>query len=109
MALVYPMIVVILGFATLVSRCSIVIPKFKIIFDQLGATLPSPTRILINGSAWFVRYGWLVAIVLIVIGILVQRWIKTKPGRLWWDGFVLKVPLIRGLSPARFTQTSPEP
>ena len=52
MALVYPMIVIFLGILTLIFSMVYVIPKFKIVFEQMGAALPLPTRILIFGSAW---------------------------------------------------------
>ena len=97
MALVYPIIVIVLGIATLVFSMVYVIPKFKIIFEGLGATLPLPTRLLIFGSAWMVRYGWAVIIVLIMGGIFLRRWVQTKPGRLWWDTLLLRTPLIRGI------------
>jgi type II secretory pathway component PulF len=97
MALVYPMIVIILGAATLIFSMVYVIPKFKVIFDGLGATLPLPTRILIYGSAWMLKYGWAIIVILVIAGTLVHRWIKTAPGRLWWDRLLLRTPMIRGI------------
>jgi len=97
MALVYPMIVIVLGLATLVFSMVYIIPKFKVVFVQLGSTLPLPTKILIHGSEWFVRYGWVLAIVIGVAFELTRRWIKTRPGRLWWDGLLIRTPLIRGI------------
>ncbi|MFC1452867.1 type II secretion system F family protein [Verrucomicrobiota bacterium] len=97
MALVYPMIVITLGAATLVFSMVYVIPRFKTIFEQLGETLPLPTRILIGTSSWLVRYGWAALIALIILFTLANRGAKTKKGRLVWDRFLLKLPLIRGI------------
>lgn len=109
MALVYPMIVLALGAGTLVFSMIFVIPRFSAIFQDLNATLPLPTRILIGLSSGLIRYGWLAAAILIILAVLANRAVKTKAGRLWWDGFQLRIPLIRGIvassSYAQFAQT----
>jgi type IV pilus assembly protein PilC len=97
MALVYPMIVLLMGAATLVFSMVYVIPKFKQIFDTIGHTLPLPTRMLIASSGWFARYGLVVLAVLVIAGIMANRAVKTEQGRFWWDGFLLRMPLIRGI------------
>jgi len=97
MAFVYPAIVVVLGFATLVFSMLYVIPKFKMVFEQMGQALPLPTRILIGVSAWLAKYGWLAAIAVAILAVLANRLVKTEQGRLWWHTFLLKVPLIRGI------------
>ena len=97
MALVYPMIVLTLGIATLIFSMIYVVPKFKTIFDQLGETLPLPTRMLISGSAWITRYGWAGLIVIVIAIVMMNRAIQTKRGRLWWDAFLLKLVLVRGV------------
>jgi type II secretory pathway component PulF len=61
MALVYPLIVMVLGICTLVFSMVYVVPKFKTIFEQMDQALPLPTRILINTSDFLVRYGLFVA------------------------------------------------
>jgi len=97
MALVYPLIVLVLGAATLLFSLVYVVPKFKIIFEQLGETLPLPTRILITGSSWFARYGWAGILGLVLVGVVLNRAVRTRRGRLWWDGLLLRVPLVRGV------------
>jgi len=97
MAFTYPVIVIVLGCATLVYAMVAVIPKFQMIFREMGQALPLPTRILIGSSAWLAHYGWLAAIVVAFGGVMANRAVKTPAGRLWWHGFLLKVPLIRGI------------
>ena len=65
MALVYPLIVLFMGVITLIFSMVYVVPKFQMVFAQLGETLPLPTRMLIGGSQWLVRYGWIALIVTI--------------------------------------------
>lgn len=97
MALVYPMIVVTLGFLTLVFTMIVIIPKFEEVFKQMDKALPLPTRMLINSAAITTRYGWLMAIGVIFLCIMFHRAINTEKGRFWWDGVKLRMPLIKGI------------
>ena len=97
MALVYPMIVLVIGGATLIFAMLYVIPKFEKVFKQMNQALPLPTRILIESSTWFVKYGWVVLAVVVFLVFMAKRAINTKQGRLWWDGLQLRMPLVRGV------------
>jgi type II secretory pathway component PulF len=97
MALVYPVIVLVLGLATLVFSMVYVVPKFEMVFKQLGETLPLPTRILIGSSTWLARYGWLALIGVVVASIMANRAVKTQRGQLWWHGVLLRMPLVKGI------------
>ncbi len=97
MALVYPMIVIGMGVITLIFSMIFVVPKFQMVFDQLGQALPLPTKILIASSKWMAEYGWLALIVIVIISIMMNRFVKTTRGRYWWHGVLLKMPLIKGI------------
>lgn len=97
MALVYPIIVLVMGAGTLVFSMVNVVPKFEKIFNDMGATLPLPTQILINTSGWLAKYGLFVAIAGVMLSVLFGRFINTPKGRRWWDGLKLKMPLIKGI------------
>jgi type II secretory pathway component PulF len=97
MALVYPLIVMVMGAATLIFSMIYVVPKFEQVFKQLGQALPLPTQMLIGMSTWMAHYGWLALIVMVIGVIMAQRAIRTAKGRVWWHGFLLKMPLIKGI------------
>lgn len=97
MALVYPCIVMVVGVGTLIFAMTFVIPRFTLIFKDMGSTLPLPTRILIGISYGLIHYGWLIVIVLVVAGFMFRRYLRTETGRLWWHGLQLRVPLIRDI------------
>ena len=97
MALVYPAIVLSLGVLTLIFSMVVVVPKFSVIFEQMDQALPLPTQILIGTSQWLARYGVFVMIGTVIGSIMANRAVKTTKGRLWWHGFILKMPLIRGV------------
>lgn len=97
MALVYPCVVLSVGIITLIFAMVWVIPRFSIIFEDLGSTLPLPTRIMIGLSRGMVHYGWLIMIGTVALTIMFRRYIRTETGRMWWHGFHLKTPLIRNI------------
>jgi type II secretory pathway component PulF len=96
-ALTYPVIVVILGIGTVTFAMIKVVPQFMSIFKNMHVALPLSTRMLIGLSAFVKNYGIFVLIALILGAIFFQRYIKTPKGRYWWDGIMLKTPLIKGV------------
>jgi len=75
-----------------------VVPKMTEMYADMGGQLPIATRILI-GLSNFTRGTWFITIPLIIGAIyLFKRWIKTAPGRLWWDRFKLNVPIFGRLN-----------
>ena len=97
MALVYPLIVLLMGVATMIFCMVYVVPKFKVVFESMGESLPLPTQILINSSTWLVKYGWATLVVVGILVVLATRSIQTRAGRRVWDGLKLKTPLIKGV------------
>jgi len=97
MALVYPIIVLVMGVATMIFCMVYVIPKFSEIFEQLGSTLPLPTRMLIGMSKFMLHYGWLAIGVLAIAVVLLFRYLGTPTGKQRWHRLQLKAPFIRGI------------
>jgi general secretion pathway protein F len=97
MALVYPAIVLFMGFATMIFSMVFVIPKFSSIFLELGSTLPLPTRMLIGMSEWLLKYGWLALAALVGGGVLLSRALQTPTGKQRWHRMQLKTPFIKGI------------
>ncbi len=96
-ALTYPAIVLVAGVVTVIFAMVKVIPQFSKVFESLGDSLPLPTRILVGSSEFFVKYGILVIGALVFGIVLFRRHIKTREGRLWFDGLKLRAPLIKGI------------
>lgn len=107
--MLYPAIMMVVGFGIVSILMTVVIPKISQMFEDMGATLPLVTRVLI-GTADFVREKWWLVLALAAVGLFVfLRWKKTEKGRAKWDAFLLKLPvfgpLIRMLAIARFSRT----
>lgn len=96
-ALSYPVIVLIFGVFAVVAALVWIIPKFEKVFSSMGATLPLPTRILIGMSNALINWGWLIAIIAVVLGVLFVKWKNSPSGRYKVDGWKLRAPLIKGI------------
>ena len=97
MALTYPVIVLVLGVVTVIIAMVKIVPQFKKVFDGMHMALPLPTRILLGFSHFITYYGIFLLIALVLGAILFLRYIQAPAGRLWWDGFKLRVPLVKGI------------
>jgi general secretion pathway protein F len=108
-AAAYPLVVMSVGLISAVVMLTWVLPKIIATIGADPATLPAPTRILLGISSFLANYGWLAAIVLIAAGYAFVKWKDTPPGRLSWDSFKLKIPMIgtvlRTLAVGRFART----
>ena len=93
-ALRYPTIVIIAMCVAFLVIVTVVVPKFSHIFDKIGLDLPLPTKILIFIADAIFGYWWLIIIVGFVVVFGFRKLIKTKAGRLWWDGTLLNMPLF---------------
>jgi MSHA biogenesis protein MshG len=93
----YPIIVVVFIFIALIIINLFVVPEFSGIFNKLGADLPLPTIILIGTSNFMQKYwiGILVVITASLVGFF--QWKKTPDGKLKWDQFILKLPVLGGV------------
>ncbi len=108
-AMIYPTLLFVVAVSTITMLLTYVLPQFQPIFDQAGAKLPRPTRILI-AMGDFVRVdGLLMLVVLLILGFVAYRALKDPKTRIVWERFVLRIPLagplVRRSQAARFTRT----
>jgi MSHA biogenesis protein MshG len=90
----YPIIVMVTICLAAMFLSAFVIPKFAPVFAQLKGNLPLPTRILLGSSA-VVKDYWpyaIGAVALFVYGF--RMWLRTADGRMRWDRFKLRVPVM---------------
>lgn len=95
MALIYPGIVITMGLLTMIFTMTFIVPRFTSILTELGSALPLPTRILVAISSGLVRFGWALALAIGFGVVLFRRYLRTPAGRLRWDAFRLRVPVVR--------------
>ncbi|MFZ7126502.1 MAG: type II secretion system F family protein [Desulfobacterales bacterium] len=108
-ALIYPLFLVLLGGVSIIILMTVVIPKFSIIFSDLGATLPLSTRILLTSSHLLRNYFWVLIVAAAAAAFAADRYRRTPAGRLAIDRRMIRLPLVgelvRSIETARFTRT----
>jgi len=108
-AMMYPIIMMVVGVIIVSVLFVVVVPKIRKIFDRLESSLPLPTEILIGVSTFVSNYWWLIILVVSGGTLLFVRFIRSEKGREKWDRFVLRIPvfgpLVRMIAIARFTKT----
>lgn len=95
-ALTYPCIVLGIGVLAVIFAMVKIVPQFTELFKSMGQELPVPTKILMAMSEGMIRYGVFYALGLVVAVLLFRKWTQGA-GRLKWDAFKLKMPLVKGL------------
>ncbi len=106
-AMIYPMIMIIVGVVVVSILMVFVVPKITQLLR--GKELPLATKILIGISDFATNYWLLVMFSLLLLTIAFQLFVNSKRGGLLWDNFKLRVPvfgdLLRKQSMARFATT----
>jgi type II secretory pathway component PulF len=109
----YPLFLLILGMLSATIIVTFMLPKILATIDTGVAALPLPTRILMGisdslRSMFSSAGGWAVLAGLVVGLIALRRWTKTV-GRVQWDAFKLKIPILgpvlQTIAVGRFART----
>jgi type IV pilus assembly protein PilC len=109
-AMVYPTVSLVMILSITAGLVVGIVPKFKVIFDQLGMKeLPPITQVLLDISM-FLQNQWWLALILItgsVVGFITFK--RSKRGTKLWHKFLLNMPifgqLVRKVAISRFSRT----
>lgn len=96
-ALVYPIFIIFSFVVVLVIMLMFVIPQLSQILIETGQDLPIYTRLVIGLSDFFVAYGIVLFILVIVVTIFTLRYIQTEAGRRSLDQAKLTIPYVGNL------------
>ena len=96
-ALIYPVFVIFTFFVVMGLMFVVVIPKLSAIILDSGQDVPFFTTIIIALSNFFVQYGFLVIIFMMLLGIWLWRLSSTSAGKIYLDKMRLSVPLVGNL------------
>lgn len=107
-ALIYPAILVATGGLSMIVLFIFVLPKFSVIFAELGGALPLPTRMLISIGNGLKASWWMLLPLMLAGWFAARHYITTTTGgRYWWDSIKMRLMggLIQKLETARFCRT----
>ncbi len=108
-ALIYPSVISIVGGAAVVVLLTFVVPKFTMIFSDMGKALPLPTIILLAVSNGLRQYWWVILLFVLGVFFYLRYYLKSEGGRRWWDNIKFRLPLFgklyREAAVANFART----
>lgn len=92
-AMVYPVIVFVGMIVIVVLMMVLVVPKLTAMYEDFGAELPGPTKLLMSISGFFVNQWYVIAIVSIGGFMLFRNWVKTEVGALLFEQITFRIPI----------------
>jgi general secretion pathway protein F len=108
-AMIYPVLLSVVGLLSVTILTLFVIPKFASIFKDMGVPLPLPMAVLSGLSSLLSRYWWLALAMICIAGLYFKRLRESAEGRLKWDRWLLRIPLVgavlRKVEVARFSRS----
>lgn len=106
-AMIYPTILVLTGGASIIVLLTFVLPRFSVIFSELGSALPLPTQILLTLSNGLKSYWYIALAIVIGVWAFLRRYVRSESGRYRWDALKLRMvgDVTRRLETARFCRT----
>ena len=97
-ALIYPIILVVVGIGAIAMLLTQVLPQFVPLFQQTGATLPAPTRVVMALGDFVSNYGLYAGLGAIALVLGIRQALKQPRVRTVWDRFALRLPVFGPLS-----------
>src|ERR1700757_1034386 len=93
-ALVYPALLIFTATAIVTYLVTFVVPKFGLLYRDLGVELPTPTKVLIAITVDYRPYilGGVALLVLAVMGV--YFWSRSEQGGVAFDRFKFKLPVL---------------
>ena len=107
-AMIYPALLCLVGIASVIILLTFVVPRFATLFEESHMQMPLPTQVMLQVSYFVKTYWWMAALTLAAAIIGARTYIGTVRGRLRWDTWRLKIPLLgdalRKAETARFAR-----
>jgi general secretion pathway protein F len=106
-AMIYPAILIITGGISIIILLTFVLPKFSVIFAELGGALPLPTQILLSLSEGLRVFWWIILLTIAAGWAAFRYYLKSDEGRYRWDAFKIRImgEVIGKLETVRFCRT----
>lgn len=96
-AMIYPAILTVVAFLSVFLLLGFVVPRFEVLFSNMGKALPLPTQIVVALGHWTASYGWMLVVLIIVAVFAWRRALRRTDFRAWKDGMMLRLPLLGNL------------
>ncbi|MGE4318674.1 MAG: type II secretion system F family protein [Deferribacterales bacterium] len=103
-AMIYPSVVLTLGFAVVTFMLAYVVPRLQDIFKSAGAEIPAATKLLLLVSSFLQVFGLpLFLILLVCLGVFLRAYRKKGSFRLNLDKKLYRITIIKDVTAARLS------
>jgi general secretion pathway protein F len=107
-SMIYPCLLALVGLGSVFVLLDFVVPRFAVLFSDPRIKIPAATQVMLTLSNLVRAYWWMAASGLAALIVIWRIYTRTTPGRLWWDGARLKIPMLgaalRKAETARFAR-----
>lgn len=110
-ALTYPIASMVVAVALIFVMMMFVLPAFGEVYSSMGAELPGLTQIVMSMSKFFVKYGWVMIVAIILAGFGLYKLHQKSPAfQKRVDSIMLRLPIfgpiVRKATIARWSRTT---
>ena len=107
-SMIYPALLCLVGLTSVVILLTFVVPRFASLFQDSHMEMPLPTQIMLEVSNVVKTWWWAAALAAASAFAALRLYIGTGQGRLRWDAWRIKLPLLgdalRKAETARFAR-----
>jgi type IV pilus assembly protein PilC len=93
-SLIYPILLIVLVISLLIFLISYVVPRFALLYSQLGSKLPSITIAMLDFGKAAQHYILFILPAVAIIAYLFMRWSRTEAGADFVDGVRIRLPVF---------------
>ena len=93
-ALITPLVTLFVLFLAVLFYVAWIFPETAKLFVRFGIELPPMTAFTLKMSDFIMAYPWLIAIICFGPPIALWQYVRTKKGRLWFDKYMMRMPII---------------
>lgn len=108
-AMIYPIILLVVTLISIIILMVVVMPRFKQLFDDMGAEIPAVTQLFLSASDFLSEYGMGIALALVLLYPATVLARRNPDMSLALDRAVLRLPwiggLLRKIELARYAET----
>ncbi len=95
-ATMYPIMIAVVAVIVTITLVFFVLPKFILIYKDLGIQLPLPTRIVLGLQSIVANYWFVGVALLALLYFAFKKFASTERGTRWIDKQLLRIPVIGG-------------
>src|SRR6056297_638754 len=96
-AMIYPCVVIVVAILILTFIMIMIVPTFQEMFVEFDLELPAATVLLIAISEYLAKFWFLLFLIPLGMFILIKLLRKFRHGRMGFDQYMIKIPIIGGL------------